>query len=357
MEQAIQSTGDDAARAKAATVAAGYYDDPFIKAFVTLPSRPVQPIIKRGTHARVCVMDRAIRVFLELQQQTQCEGQQRKQPQVVVLGAGNDTTFFRLQKVFLLENYSLSTTIKWYELDYEAVVRAKASVIAKTPVFAARPNRHLKTGIYNVECKVDAKEAPWSNGYYLVPFDFNDGVDGLLALLANALFDAHAPTLFVVECVQMYLPEPSVPVLLRGLYQMCRHNAYVCMYEPILGADPFGTVMETNLIGMGVVNQQSCLLQSRTLETHMQKLVAAGFTNARGCDMWSAYQTVVTADERKRANASEFLDEIEEWMLIMQHYCFIVASTESSSFGKEFCSVGKSSPMGFAPGRCKGTHC
>jgi len=35
-----------------------------------------------------------------------------------------------------------------------------------------------------------------------------------------------------------------------------------------------------------------------------------------------------------RANKCEVLDEIEEWMLIMRHYCFIVAGRTSCSFLK-----------------------
>jgi hypothetical protein len=72
------------------------------------------------------------------------------------------------------------------------------------------------------------------------------------------------------------------------------------------------------------------------------------FWQATGCDMWSAYNHVITAEQRRRANQCEFLDEVEEWMIIMRHYCVVVASTQQCTIRKRYCEVGKDSPMGFS---------
>jgi hypothetical protein len=83
----------------------------------------------------------------------------------------------------------------------------------------------------------------------------------------------------------------------------------------------------------------------------MQK---AGFGIATGCDMYTAYETIIPATDRQVANRCEFLDELEEWMLIMRHYCFVVASTNSTSIlGQCFCKVGSLGLLGFESGRCE----
>jgi hypothetical protein len=68
--------------------------------------------------------------------------------------------------------------------------------------------------------------------------------------------------------------------------------------------------------------------------------------------MWSAYQTVLTQAQRQRANQCEFLDEIEEWILIMRHYCFVVATTGDNE-GDSLTSVSDNSPLGFASKSCQ----
>ena len=118
--RSIMATANNAIVAKHAAVMAGYYDDPFLEPFCRQSDnvgtmgapgevrsgsqsssldqhrqhqhhqypgrRQVQPIIKRGTHARVCCMDRVLSRFL---------GAPNKTKQVVILGAGKDTSFFR----------------------------------------------------------------------------------------------------------------------------------------------------------------------------------------------------------------------------------------------------------------------
>ena len=59
---------------------------------------------------------------------------------------------------------------------------------------------------------------------------------------------------------------------------------------------------------------------------------------ALGCDMWWAYSTILTPEQRQRAQTCEFLDELEEWKLIMQHYCIVVACTTEA--GLDFCQAG-----------------
>lgn len=122
----------------------------------------------------------------------------------------------------------------------------------------------------------------------------------------------------------------------------CKHASAV-IYDPIAQYDAFGQVMEKHLVDAGMAKAHTSLLQTRTLQHQLNKLTQCGFEIAVGCDMWSAYQSILTDEQRVRANNCELLDELEEWKMLMQHYCLAVGSSVESGF----CEVGDSSPMGF----------
>jgi len=336
-DQAIIATADDALIAKHAAVEAGYYQDPYIAAFSRGERRHVQPLIKRGTHARVCCIDRAITSFVNLIGQ-RTNG--RSDIQVVVLGAGKDTSFFRYQAGLLMgHNSDERPTIRWYEVDHISMIQEKATMIQKSSLLDASAQA-LDTGCFVVQ------PARKEGTCFLIGHDLREDPGSLLESLSKNGLDRRLPTLFISECVQMYLPEPDSQRILQVLVESFQ-RVYLCCYEPILGSDAFGKVMEKNLIHAGVAGPNCCMIQTRTLSQHLSKLKAAGFVQAVGCDMWSAYETVITPEQRRRADQCEFLDELEEWMLIMRHYSFIVGSTDSSAIGKRFCEGGKGSLLGF----------
>ena len=114
----VIATADDAMTAKQATVAAGYYSDFYLQYFTHAPVRMVQPIIKRGTHARVACIDRAITSFCTTVSSSTCSS-----CQIVVLGAGMDTSFFKSA------TWGISPT--WFEVDHAIVIQKKARLIQK----------------------------------------------------------------------------------------------------------------------------------------------------------------------------------------------------------------------------------
>jgi len=374
LDRPVKATANDAMVAKLATTHAGYYVDPFLDAMTrdsnTNPvltarrersemthmnmrrRRTIQPIIKRGTHARVCVMDKAISTFLKTTQ---------TKTQIVVLGAGFDTSFFRYrngnimgmeqegemkialeeetdvpqqqQQQYLRVDQAHDKQVHWYEVDHTSVIQEKASLIRKSNLLSSYCPQLIKTKD-GFECNSTSigvsdgccDRIKSSSSYNLVSHDLRDSPTKLLEKLK---LDPTLPTLYIMECVSMYLPITASEKLLHAISSSA-DTTFIACYEPILdsnnnSSDPFGRVMEKNLVNIGVASPESCLLQTRTLQNQLDKLIECCFVRAVGCDMWSAYETIVTDAQKKRANQSEFLDEYEEWVLIMQHYCFFVA--------------------------------
>ena len=390
LDRPVKATADDAMVAKLATTHSGYYVDPFLDAMIRNPvvgstgrerpagaafnqnihmgrRRTIQPIIKRGTHARVCVMDRAISTFLKTTTTTQT-----KNIQIVNLGCGKDTSYFRYRNGNIMGmeredeqddmkmtspeekraaaaaaaaaqehmeheheyEYGYDKQVHWYEVDHKSVIKEKASLIQNSNLLSSYCPQLIKTK-NGYECKSTTSS---SSSYHLVGHDLRESPAKLLEKLK---LDPTLPTLYIMECVSMYVPISASKKLLQAI-SVSADNTFFACYEPILdsnsssnsnnsSSDPFGRVMEQNLVKIGVASPECCLLQTRTLPDQLEKLIECGFARAVGCDMWSAYETIVTDDQRKRANQSEFLDEYEEWVLIMRHYCFVVARGGRSS--------------------------
>ena len=113
-------------------------------------------------------------------------------------------------------------------------------------------------------------------------------------------------------------------ILLTSITNTCQ-APIIAIFDPIIQEDPFGKVMAQNLTKACVANQSMSLLNTKTLQSQVRKLYDSGFQTVKGCFFLNAYDHILTKADRRRANSIEMLDVIEEWMLIMKHYCFVVA--------------------------------
>ena len=175
------------------------------------------PIIRKGTHARVCSMDRCIAKFLSFSFSSSSSSSHSKK-QVVILGAGKDTAYLRYQAnllntdIFSIEtnddndndnNDNNNTTdadeVQWYEIDHPAVIQNKAHLLNSMPSSLKEPQN---------ENENENKTKHLSSSLlHLVPYDLRSPPSHLFQqLIQKFSFSLNVPTLFVMECVQMYLP-------------------------------------------------------------------------------------------------------------------------------------------------------
>ena len=89
----VRQTDSDAAIARLSAVKLGYLQDHFIRFLVQRPhlQPPRPPLINIGTYVRSEAIDRLVNEWLEL---SSAEG---KKCQIVSMGAGSDTRFWRIQ--------------------------------------------------------------------------------------------------------------------------------------------------------------------------------------------------------------------------------------------------------------------
>ena len=239
----------------------------------------------------------------------------------------------------------LFRSVQWYEVDHTSMIHQKAKIIQQQErALQAQVKSHSSCGF------VVTSDKAKNSVCHLVDHDLRKAPSGLIdKLTQHALNGAHA-ILFVVECMQLYLEECSSRTLWKSL-ALQYPRACLILFDPIVGKNSsFGSVMEQNLLRARVITPSSSMVQTRTLSQQVEKLVdICGWHQAIGCDMWWAYNTMLTPEQRQHAQNCEFLDELEEWILIMQHYCFIVACATET--GLDICHAGPL--LGLEASRCE----
>ena len=251
MSTKVQETADDAAISKNSAANAGYYRDPFIQFFIQKTNRR-SPLINRGYFARALAVDVLIRRFITI-----CRQSGDGRSQVVVLGAGMDSLFWRLYCDAALvvggsEASGEGMPSLWVEVDFPDVTSRKATVMKSVPTMsrcvAGLPVKAVElealekggktssspyaTGAVSASSPSTSGESSipperltftptpeggcsvsGASGYRLVTGDLRD-LEALKTSLSSAGVDPSIPTLFLSECVLVYLePEDSCAVI------------------------------------------------------------------------------------------------------------------------------------------------
>lgn len=313
----------------------GYFDDKFLHLFVRRRTkRP--PMINRGYFARVQAIRQVMRAFMDRTTDRDtgvCKGQ------VLSLGAGWDTTFFRLSAEALSSSSSSSagTPMKYIEVDHKEVTLGKCRSVQKNAMLSDLLSKEKATksdieGTCNEgnNVSISLEEGVIrSPKYALIPCDLRR-VDLLKDRLENlAEMRYESPTLVVLECVTAYLDGSATRALLGYVASHFKHCC-VLVYDMIGPNDPFGQQLIMN------VEARGCPLPGirsfPTRDSHVQLLRDSGFEQAGCHDMLDIYNRYVDQTERKRIERLQFLDELEEWNLIMSHYCISYAFKGNSHF-------------------------
>ena len=310
----VRKTATDAVTSKACMVKLGYFADEFVEPFSALASggrlQRRSPLINRGYFSRTAAIDVAMAQFLATS---------GGRGQCVVLGAGMDTSFFRIasspERAAQLRAY--------FELDFAAIVATKASVIVSKPTL-------LMLVATEGPPPADPRELHGEK-YHLMAADLRD-LSAVDAQLCAAGWDATLPTLFVSECVLIYMEADEADAVVAWASKRCARCAFV-MYEQLHPHDPFGRTMVLNL------KRRGCPL--RSIERYPDeaalrlRFLERGYAAVRFADMNDVYYThlpaALGAERIKAIERLEMFDEFEEWHLIQRHYFFVLAFSEDGA--------------------------
>ncbi len=273
--------------------------------------------------------------------------------QIVSLGAGLDTAFFRLAA----EPSGSALPRLYVEVDFADVTARKAAAVARhAPLLRAVAGGRLSAAdVAAVEAAAAAAaegrggggggggggespalpagvtlQLPGAGGggaslsgsaYRLVTADLRD-IASLSAALRGAGVDLAAPTLLLSECVLVYLEPQESCAIIAWAAQAFAASVFVT-YEQIRPHDAFGQVMARNLAERGYSLRG--LAAFPDLDAQRRRYAELGYDAVTVADMNDVYYRLLHPEAVARAERLELFDEVEEWHLMSAHYCIAVA--------------------------------
>ncbi|XP_077979377.1 leucine carboxyl methyltransferase 1-like [Glandiceps talaboti] len=307
-DEAVQLTNDDAASCKRFAVQQGYWRDPYIQYLIKSTERKA-PEINRGYYARTHGVKFLLEEFLR-KTELKC--------QVVSLGAGFDTLFWRLKDEDLLPQ-------SYVELDFRAVTCRKCYYI-KSRKQLSQPLLETCNGDKTKLIIEDA--ALHSPRYHIMPVDLRNLQD-VQNRFTEAGIDTNLPTVFISECVLVYLSTDKSSGLLKMIAESF-NTAFFINYEQVNMIDKFGQVMLENLRGRHceLLGVEACT----SIDTQKARFTSVGWEGAEAMDMMSVYHSLPPADVH-RIERLEFLDELELLQQLLHHYCICWAYKDKDKLG------------------------
>ncbi|KAG0137960.1 S-adenosyl-L-methionine-dependent methyltransferase [Tuber indicum] len=297
-DRVVQQTDKDASQLRLSAIEAGYLEDPFAKLFVAGEVQRRYPLINRGTYIRTTAIDKLVNNFLSSSPETP--------KQIISLGAGSDTRFFRIASA----NPGVIPNLIYRELDFRAITSRKIASITASPA--------LQSLLSPQDLSVDQINGSLtSKNYSIHPLDIR-------TLHPSADFSASIntalPTLFISECCLIYLSPTEADDILKWITTDFSSSVGIILYEPIGGDDAFGRVMIQNLAARGIVLKT--LKKYSSLERQIERLRVMGFVDGQlAVSVKGIHDGWVSPRERGRIAGLEMLDEVEEWDMLAAHYC------------------------------------
>ncbi|KAI5205367.1 leucine carboxyl methyltransferase [Aureobasidium subglaciale] len=305
-DKIIRQTDGDASNSRLSAVALGYLRDDYATCFLQGESPRRYPLINRGTYVRTSAIDRLVDQFLATTIDAHTtDTSAAPAAQIISLGAGSDTRFFRLSP-------ARRQALLYHELDLIDNVQAKLSAIES--------HAHLQHMIPAMNISPD-KKSLLSPNYNLHAIDLRHLASESPPSIPNLRHDL--PTLLLSECCLCYVPPTTATQILSYFTsQIPSAPLATILYEPIRPYDSFGKTMITNLASRGIELQT--VKRYYSLAAQRDRLKKAGFVTGQGArDVEQIYygHEWVSATERERVERLEWLDEVEEWKLLASHYC------------------------------------
>ncbi|KAL8668666.1 MAG: hypothetical protein Q9168_006720 [Polycauliona sp. 1 TL-2023] len=319
-DQVVQQTDQDASVSRLSAVQVGYLHDPFANQFVSGPSQRRFPIINRGTYVRTKAIDNLVYRFLS--------SSSASAKQIISLGAGSDTRFFRLQTL----SPPLSPFV-YHEVDFPINTAQKIAAIGSSQdLLNLIPNYSAESN--TISANGTSLSTP---NYYIHPLDLRTLFSSSDPPESFKTIETTLPTLIISECCLIYLPphlaDSTVTYFTQTLFPPSTPLGLI-LYEPINPHSAFGKVMARNLATRGIVLQT--LYKYESLEAQMARLKGYGLTGGQEAKtVDEVWEKGVGREEKEWVAALEMVDEVEEWRLLAGHYCVAWGWRDGDGEGKQ----------------------
>ncbi|KAJ9058947.1 carboxy methyl transferase for protein phosphatase 2A [Entomophthora muscae] len=306
-DKPVKDTFQDALSSRCSAASKGYLVDPYVSLFGLFQKKT--PMINRGTYIRTRAVDDLVHKFLT-------SGVTKSQnTQIISFGAGMDTRYFNL-----LDDKSLEMDkVSYFEVDFPEIVQQKSQIISKNPELNSKL---LNLDFDPVSCILNSQH------FKLFAGDLRLFNEELVPKLISLGFDSSTPSLFIAECVFVYIEPEKVDEILKWISSSTTFSVMVS-YEQVLSNSSFGKMMISNLQMRGI--KLKGLEKYPNLQSQKERYLRQGWSLAENKTIWEIEKKGIPPSEISRINKIEQLDEIEEWMLLSSHYSVLIALTHNHS--------------------------
>ena len=198
------------------------------------------------------------------------------------------------------------------DVDLPEVSGKKCMAIRKSKLLLCRVS-----GDYESDIRVSRTDLH-GHDYHVIAADFTDLSSLEAKLTTECGLDYDTPTVFVAECVLVYLEPSRVSHFLQWASKRFRSLIAMIDHEQLNMEDRFGQVMLDNL------NQRGCSLRGasacKSKDTQIGRFTGAGWSAAQTWSMNEIYG-MLPQDEVQRVERLERLDEKELMQQLFEHYC------------------------------------
>ncbi|KAH7312943.1 S-adenosyl-L-methionine-dependent methyltransferase [Rhexocercosporidium sp. MPI-PUGE-AT-0058] len=322
---AIQSTDTDAAVSRLSAVSLGYLEDPFASVFVDGEGTRRMPIINRGTYTRTTALDILINAFLS-QPESNTTSQKK---QILSLGAGTDTRYFRLR------SKNKANNLIYHEFDFPSVSTTKSRTVSNNRLLSKSGDETLFPEFKSPAFGISQQNTDWGINttrdgvsevtYCCHPMDLRE-LPHLKDRQDIRGLQTDIPTLIISECCLCYLETETARDVVKWFTDRIP-SAGIVLYEPIAVNDAFGQVMVSNLASRGI--SMPTLKHYTTLSDQKTRLLELGFKGdgdeggQEAETIENIWQDWVPSSEKQRVDRLEGLDEVEEWQMLARHYAVV----------------------------------
>ncbi|GAU98901.1 hypothetical protein RvY_09980-1 [Ramazzottius varieornatus] len=328
-DKQVQKTNDYSSVSKCSTAAAGYVTDEFMEHFVAKKARRT-PLINRGYYVREKSIQTILLDFLAEASRSsingECSNVPRPMVNIVVLGAGYDTLFFRLHSS--QRDTMDQLDLRYIEIDFEDVVRNKLSNIQSKDKMLSLLKGFSEPRIsQNPPCVINSSA---KGKYLLVGMDLRENAD-FTALCTELNIDRFVPTFILSEVVLTYLEDNHVLRILSACSETFPSSVSL-NYEQIQPNDPFGVIMMKHFTKQGtpLMNVPKYV----SADSHQRRFNSTGWTSSVALSVSEFWHRFITVEERKRVDTLEPFDEHEEFVEKCRHY--VIALAANGSFSQTF---------------------
>ncbi|CAD5124194.1 DgyrCDS12493 [Dimorphilus gyrociliatus] len=314
-DNAVQGTNDSSSLSKASAANLGYFQDSYIKYFTSKKVRR-SPLINRGYYIRQEAVTNTVIQFLNTKTFAGIE------KQVISLGAGFDTLYFRL-----LEK-DLKQELTFLDVDFPTVISRKVNCIS-----AIRNHKIISE---------DDDKHRLDPNYFLAGLDMcqPNFLKNFLSILNWAGMSRYVPTLVLCEVVLPYLDSDKYELIINNITKIFPNLAFVA-YEQVLTENCFTNVMLQHFETIGTplrsIVKWPTVAERLNIFSEYDSACDKFFT----CNMNEYIKHYLNEEELDRIDELEPFDEHEEFVLKCWHYILFIAT-------KGLCSMVEY-PQSFVP--------